>query len=103
MRITIYADGNIVATVDSYDGLGNWSVSTSVLLPGVHAITATATNGAGNISAPTGAYSFTVDTSALEPTFILVDNSGGTIVAGTDDSTPTLVGADRECRRREQL
>ena len=90
--ITVYADGNPVGTVTA-DGSGDWSVSTSVLSTGVHAITATATNAAGNTSVPTGSYSFTVDTTALAPTFTLKDNSGATIGAGTDDPTPTLLGA----------
>ncbi|OYZ26556.1 MAG: hypothetical protein B7Y23_00800, partial [Sulfurovum sp. 16-42-52] len=90
--VSVFADASLVATVVA-DSAGNWSVSTSTLGTGVHAITATATNAAGNTSVPTGPYSFTVDTSALAPSFTLQDNSGTTIGAGTDDATPTLVGA----------
>src|SRR5205823_5505926 len=51
--------GSVVASAS-----GTWSIMASALPAGVNAITATATDAAGNISAATGTLNVTIDTTA---------------------------------------
>ncbi|MCB4360670.1 retention module-containing protein [Quatrionicoccus australiensis] len=98
-KVTLYDGTSILGSVVA-DAKGNWSFTpTTALLDGVHNITATATNAAGNVSPSTGIYDFTVDTTApLVPTITsVVDDVGlikGLITNGTvtDDTTPTVNG-----------
>ena len=77
---------------------GKWSVTTSALTgPGV-SLSARATDAAGQTSPATGAYPYTLDTSApAKPSFTATDNvptATGTIAnnSTTDDTTPTFGG-----------
>ncbi|MBK5143696.1 Ig-like domain repeat protein [Budviciaceae bacterium BWR-B9] len=87
--------GSVVA--DSY---GVWIFTpATVLVDGKHNITATATSPSGEISQPTGAFNFEVDTkapNAVDP-LVIKDNVGdhtGALISGdtTDDNTPTFEG-----------
>ncbi|MBK5414741.1 Ig-like domain-containing protein, partial [Pseudomonas sp. TH31] len=96
--ITIYADGvPWGTTVVGPDGL--WSKELDADLPGgLNNITATATNGAGNVSPETGDYPITLDITppASSTGQLLFDDVGvpGPINDGdtTDDNTPTFSG-----------
>ncbi|WPN65636.1 Ig-like domain-containing protein [Pseudomonas sp. P9_32] len=60
--VTLYNHGQVIGTVKA-DANGQWSFTpTADLVEGQNSLTATATDDAGNISAPSGDYSFTVDT-----------------------------------------
>jgi large repetitive protein len=61
--ITIF-DGGIAVGTGQADALGIWSVTTGVLADGVHAITATAIDLAGNPSVASAALSVTIDSVA---------------------------------------
>ncbi|TQS86842.1 hypothetical protein ELQ32_16645, partial [Limnobaculum zhutongyuii] len=97
--INVY-DGETLLGSTTVDNEGHWSFTpTTDLSEGEHSITATATGKAGNISEPTTAFTFTVDTVAPAkpdaPT--TTDNVGdttGAIEPGskTDDATPTFNG-----------
>ena len=97
--VTLYDGSTLLGSVTA-DGSGNWSFTpTTALAEGVHTITATATNAAGNTSPATGIYDFTVDTGlpAAPTVGSILDNAGlvtGQITNGTvtDDQTPTLSG-----------
>ncbi|MHC8383994.1 Ig-like domain-containing protein [Pseudomonas sp. LB3P14] len=96
--VSIYSNGKLLGTVEA-DVKGNWSFTPDAdLKDGLHNITATATNSAGNTSPSTGVYPITVDTTAPgTATAELSDDVGaiqGPIVSGdiTDDNTPTFSG-----------
>ncbi|QFZ83301.1 hypothetical protein GFK26_11270 [Variovorax paradoxus] len=110
-RPEIQGTGKAGSTIKVYDGAtllgqtevkadGTWSFTpTTDLAEGAHAITATATDKAGNTSEPTSAVNFTVDTSAPSVPSIdeVKDDVGakqGALTNGatTDDPTPTLSG-----------
>lgn len=98
------------ATVNIYDGTtllgsvvatgGNWSFTpTTALGDGSHTLTVTATDAAGNVSAPTTGFVIVVDASAPAAPVIssIVDDVGtvtGAITGGnpTNDTRPTLNG-----------
>ena len=74
-----------------------WSVKTSALSGGVHAITAQATDFAGNIGAPSGALSVTIDTTAplvpSVPDLTVASDSGASDTDNTTNiSAPTFTG-----------
>ncbi|MEA2790189.1 MAG: large repetitive protein, partial [Acetobacteraceae bacterium] len=60
-KVTLFDGANVVGTVQA-DSAGAWSVTTSVLANGVHAITAQASDLAGNIGLASAALSVTIDT-----------------------------------------
>ena len=61
--VTLF-DGATALAAGQADAAGLWSVTTSALADGVHAITAQATDFAGNIGTPSVALSVTIDTTA---------------------------------------
>ncbi|CDZ76026.1 Exoglucanase B precursor [Legionella massiliensis] len=92
-------DGSTLLGTTIVDGSGNWSFTPNPLFDGTHSLTATATDAAGNVSIPTAAFNFTVDTVApLAPAITsLIDDvvpDTGIVSAGgsTNDTTPTLTG-----------
>lgn len=97
--VTVYADGKTLGST-LVDKDGNWSFTPDTdLADGVHRLTATAVNPAGNVSPETGVYPIEVDTTP--PVAIiapwLMDDVGqvqGPIFSGdtTDDSQPTFNG-----------
>ncbi|MES2251633.1 MAG: Ig-like domain-containing protein [Pseudomonadota bacterium] len=110
-RPEIQGTGKAGSTVKVYDGAtllgettvkadGSWTFTpTADLGQGAHAITATATDKAGNVSEPTAAFNFSIDTIAPTAPSIesVTDDVGakqGALVNGgvTDDPSPTLSG-----------
>ncbi len=101
--ITVF-DGTTQLGTTTVDGTGNWSFTpTADLSEGAHSITATARDLAGNVSAPTAPFAFSIDTTVPSSTpetlaiRAVTDDVGaiqGPIAAGgvTDDPQPTLSG-----------
>ncbi|WP_347291034.1 BapA/Bap/LapF family large adhesin [Kluyvera georgiana] len=97
--VTLY-DGTRVLGSVSVGSDGQWGfIPSTPLSEGVHTITATVTDAAGNVSAPSPEFVLGVDTVAPGPVtlFIATDNqmpNVGTIVSGeaTNDNTPILSG-----------
>lgn len=101
--VKIYDNGNLLATVTAGPD-GSWSVPgtglISTLSSGLHSLTATATDAAGNTSSLGQPYNITVDLQAPNaPTFtsVIDDVAGGIVgplISGqlTNDSMPTLNG-----------
>ncbi|MEG2223022.1 MAG: Ig-like domain-containing protein [Citrobacter sp.] len=96
--VTIRDNGAVIGTVIS-DGSGNWSFTPApALSEGNHSLTATVTDGAGNISPATPPFVLVVDT--LPPaapliTSVIDDQPGNTSLANgqlTNDAQPTLNG-----------
>lgn len=97
--ITVYDNGTKIGTT-TVDAKGNWSFTPSTALSnGNHTLTTTATDAAGNTSAPSAAVNFVVDTIALvapaitgvtddvSPVTGAVSNGGS-----TNDQRPQLTG-----------
>ncbi|MGK3111585.1 Ig-like domain-containing protein [Candidatus Pantoea formicae] len=93
------------ATVSVYDGStllgtatvgsnGNWSFNTPALGEGNHSLTTTVTDAAGNVSDPSPAITFSVDTVAPAASSVVVGTDGGSLTSGatTDDNTLDLSG-----------
>ncbi|MGN7733697.1 Ig-like domain-containing protein [Ensifer sp. 22564] len=98
--VTIYDNGAAIGTVTA-DASGNWNFTPpagSKLADGAHALTATATDAAGNVSAASGSLSFTVDaTPPAKPSAVAGFDDAwapGPIVNGgrTDDKQPEFSG-----------
>ncbi len=84
--VTLYdTDGATVLGTTVAAG-GTWTITTSVLAEGAHALTVKATDIAGNTSAASAALAVTIDTTA--PGVPTVANTGGI----TSITTPTLTG-----------
>ena len=95
--VTIYDNGVAIGSVIATNG--NWTFTPTVpLTDGSHALTVTATDAAGNVSAPSASHTVIIDTVAPgAPTQSLTDDVGaitGAINAGdfTDDDKPTFSG-----------
>ena len=96
--VTIRDNGTVIGTTTS-DGSGNWSFTPSPALgEGNHALTATVTDAAGNVSPATAPFSLLVDTlPPVVPTIVSVidDQPGSTQLTNgqlTNDAQPTLNG-----------
>ncbi|UQZ84602.1 Endo-1,4-beta-xylanase A precursor [Paenibacillus konkukensis] len=77
--VTIVLDGNEAGTAIA-DASGSWTwTPSSALSEGAHTVQAKATDAAGNVSAPSAARPFTVDTTA--PTATVSSAGGGTVNA----------------------
>ncbi|PIF78337.1 hypothetical protein CLU95_5522 [Variovorax sp. 54] len=96
--VTVYDNGRPLGTATA-DAAGNWAYTpTTPLNEGVHSFTVTATDKAGNTSAPSAEFVLTADfTPPAASAAVLSDNVGaiqGEIASGsiTDDNTPTYAG-----------
>src|SRR5439155_1877694 len=105
--LTISGTGEANSTVELFDGAtskgttiasvtGSWTKDIS-LTAGVHSITATATDAAGNVSAASGALSITIDTTApaapSTPDLNAASDSGSSSTDNlTSVKTPTFTG-----------
>jgi hypothetical protein len=95
-------DGTSQVGSATADGSGHWSIDSSVLAEGDHALTATQTDVAGNTSVASAGLTITIDTFVAPPSISVVDNLGFpvadfTITADTGGAstlglTPTLSG-----------
>ncbi|MDH1053111.1 Ig-like domain-containing protein, partial [Pseudomonas sp. GD03903] len=102
--VTIY-DKNVPIGSTTADGSGNWSFTPSTdLAEGTHDITAKAVDVAGNLSAPSNAFDFTVSLAPAAPVITSVyDDVGpkqGNLVPGetTDDARPDINGTSEANR-----
>jgi hypothetical protein len=102
--VSIFDNGTLLGTATA-NGAGAWTFTPAAALPqGPHSFTATATDAAGNVSAPSAAYAITIDTAAPASTIVIgavTDNVGpvtGTVPNGgtTDDAIPEIVGTGAE-------
>ena len=93
--ITVY-DGDTVLGSALIDGNGNWSLTAGLLIDGVHNISTTATDPAGNTSARSAALPVTIDTRGPDAPVADVASSSDTGASNTDnltsDATPTISG-----------
>ncbi|MDI9221142.1 Ig-like domain-containing protein [Pantoea sp. EA-12] len=97
--VVIVSDGSNVLGSVTVGTNGSWSFTSPVLGEGAHSLTTTVTDPAGNVSAPSAAVAFTVDTTppAAPGAVTLSNNNGSTqipIASGTstNDSTPIMRG-----------
>ncbi|HEY3591466.1 MAG TPA: Ig-like domain-containing protein, partial [Buttiauxella sp.] len=95
--ITLYSGNTVIGTATVAGGV--WEITSTPLSDGMQNITATATDAAGNISAPSADFALTVYTTPLTAPAVtdIVDNVGviqTPLVNGsyTDDTTPTING-----------
>ena len=93
--VTVLDGTTVLGTVTVGSG-GAWSFTTPTLSEGAHSLTTTVTSPAGNVSNPSAAIGFTVDTQApAASSGLQLTNDGGTPIAAggvINDSTPTLSG-----------
>ncbi|KGB93325.1 hypothetical protein DM43_341 [Burkholderia cepacia] len=86
--INVY-DGTTLLGTTTADPSGNWTFTpTTGLGEGAHAITVTATDTAGNVSAPSAAFGLTIDTTA--PAIPTVNATDGTSLSGTAEAGATV-------------
>jgi hypothetical protein len=103
--LTLAGTAEANATVKVYDGAtllgsatvngsGAWTYTTAALSSGIHSLTATATDAAGNVSAASGAMAVTIDTSApVAPSIISFTPDSGVVGDHiTNNGTLTLTG-----------
>ncbi len=101
--IVIVYDGATLLGSAIVDSAGVWAFTTPALNDGVHNLTATAIDVAGNTSGASTALSVTVDTAApVAPTIASFSNDSGVVGDGiTNDNTLTLTGtAEANCDRQ---
>ncbi|GAB4070991.1 hypothetical protein GCM10028777_37860 [Angustibacter speluncae] len=86
--VTVEVDGTVVGTTTA-DGTGAWTLTPTVPLGlGEHEVVATATDAAGNESAPSAPVSFTVVAGAVPPP-VIVSPADGSVIS---DRTPEVSG-----------
>ena len=87
-------DGDTVLGTVTVGSNGSWSFSTPVLGEGNHSLTTTVTDAAGNVSQPSEAIAFSVDTVAPAAPSVVVGAASGSLTSGatTDDNTLDLSG-----------
>ncbi|WP_235186730.1 Ig-like domain-containing protein, partial [Serratia sp. DD3] len=97
--VNIYDNGELIGSTTA-NGKGEWSFTPDVALKdGNHNLTTTATDIAGNVSAPSGSFGINVDTTVPNSAgdIVITDNVGektGEVKPGdtTDDRSPNLNG-----------
>ncbi|NDE07840.1 MAG: hypothetical protein EBZ89_10720, partial [Chloroflexi bacterium] len=74
-------------------GTGTWSITTTTLAEGVHSLTATSTDAAGNVSGASTALAITIDITTATPTLDLsvASDTAGTGTTGTTSDRLTSV------------
>ncbi len=85
--VTVREGGNLLCTAIT-NGAGSWTCTSSTLNEGPHAISATATDMAGNVGPTSAPRNFTVDTSAPPAPAITTPATGSVV----NESTPTIGG-----------
>ncbi|AOK38745.1 calcium-binding protein [Burkholderia cenocepacia] len=87
-RVSVY-DGTTLLGTTTADSSGKWTFTpTTGLGEGAHSITVTATDAAGNVSAPSAAFELTIDTTA--PALPTVNATDGTSLSGTAEAGATV-------------
>uniref|UniRef100_UPI0039AED4A9 Ig-like domain-containing protein n=1 Tax=Shewanella baltica TaxID=62322 RepID=UPI0039AED4A9 len=89
-------DGTLGTT--TADGSGNWTYTSGVLSEGVHNITATVTDAAGNISVASSALTMTIDTAVTLATVTTNSDVGADATIDTDFATDEADGAGLSLR-----
>jgi len=97
--VQLYVNGAAIPAATSVVSGGNWQVNLSGLSEGLNTLVATASNAAGNTSAPSVPFTFTLDTTAPDPLLNVklvddFDQVKDPVVNGDviDDATPTFTG-----------
>jgi large repetitive protein len=93
--VTIYDNGNFVGTTTADASTGAWSFPIGALADGsTHRYTVTATDAAGNVSQPSAALSFVVDTTPPATPAAPTDNAvvNSYVNAANDTANQTLTG-----------
>ncbi|WP_213716523.1 BapA/Bap/LapF family large adhesin [Cedecea lapagei] len=98
--VKIYDNGTLIGTVNA-DGTGAWTFTPGTSIgQGLHSLTVTATDAAGNTSQPSAAFNINVDSIApTAPTITQVYDDVGVVTGpvsnngATNDPTPTLSGS----------
>jgi hypothetical protein len=92
--VTVY-DGSTKLGVALASATGTWSYTLGTLSDGVHSLTATATDAAGNVSASSAALAFTVDATPPATPGGLADSAivGGYVNKASDIASQTLTGS----------
>ncbi|TCM17067.1 Ig-like protein group 3 [Novosphingobium sp. PhB165] len=85
--VTLHIDGVAQPVTTVADGGGHWTLA-PFLIDGSYSLTVTATDPAGNVSAPSAAFAITVDT--LPPTSLSLNLTDGTTVSGTGEAGTTI-------------
>ncbi len=93
--IAIYDGTSMLGTVIADATTGAWSYTLGVLADGTHALTATATDAAGNTGPASAALSFIVDTAPIAAPSGLADAAvaGGYVNIANDTATQALTGS----------
>ncbi|MCB2383443.1 Ig-like domain-containing protein [Shewanella sp. SR1] len=89
-------DGTLGTT--TADGSGNWTYTSGVLSEGVHNITATVTDAAGNISVASSALTMTIDTAVTLATVTTNSDVGADATIDTDFATDEADGGGLSLR-----
>ncbi len=102
--VSVFDNGTLLGTTTA-NGAGAWSFTPSAALPqGAHSFTATSTDAAGNVSAPSAAYAITIDTAAPAATVVIASVTDdvapvvGNVANGgtTNDTIPVIAGTGAE-------
>ncbi|GAA4360218.1 hypothetical protein GCM10023087_35790 [Microbacterium rhizosphaerae] len=94
--VTVSIDGSPLGTTTTTDGSGNWTLTAPTLTPGSHTVSATATDAAGNISAPSSTNTFTIDTTPPAAPVIVSPADGAILttnqppITGTAEANSTV-------------
>ena len=91
--VTVFVDGVAMGTTKA-NSLGQWTFTSPALADGVHDAYVTARDAAGNASAPSGTYRFTVDTAAptLGAALLSAASDSGAPGDGITNVAPVLQG-----------
>ena len=89
--VTLHDGATVVGTGVANPTTGSWSIETSSLANGVHALTATAVNGTGVISANSAPLDMTVESQAP---VVAITSAGGLVNSQTQTITGTMDIAD---------
>jgi len=90
-RVTLYDEHGAVLGTGAADAGGIWVITSSVLAPGAHAVSARAVDGAGNESAASGALRIVIDTAVEAPGLALASDTGAAAADGvTRDGRMTV-------------
>ena len=92
--VTLYdSDGTTVLGTTTADGSGNWTITSTVLIDGMHTLTAKQADTAGNASAASAPLSVTIDNRGPAPDLAAGSDSGASSTDNlTSDATPTVSG-----------
>lgn len=97
-QVSVY-DGEVLLGIVAVDSNGNWSFTTPALSNGLHTLTVTVTDVAGNVSPATSDFTLTINADAPQASLSLevYDESGNALERLnngdiTNDSTPLLTG-----------